>query len=385
VPAPILRYSGPMTRSVPRAARPAANARHLWHGRLLVLLALLPLLGACSQVAFYWQAGLGQWEILAKRRSFAEVLADPAVPAPVKAKLRLVEDVQAYSLAHLALPRQGQYTTYTDLGRPYVTWLVVAAPALSLEAHRFCYLIVGCLGYRGYFAKADADAQAAELRGAGLDVIERGVRAYSTLGWFSDPVLNTFLARDDTELIRTVIHEQTHRRYFLKGDTDFNESFAEFVEQEGTRRYLSQPGRDPALLARYEAARADEERFLAIVRRGRERLVALYASAAPDAEKLARKPAGFEAMRQDYQSERASFKLENYDPWFARPLNNADLVGVEQYARHVAAFRALFRESDADFARFFAAVENLGALPAEERAARLNELEHRVVAQSRPQ
>jgi len=349
---------------------------------LLALLALLPLLGACSEAAYYWQAGLGQWELLSKRRPIAEVLADPDVPAAVKARLHLVQDVQRFGTEHLALPAEGHYTTYADLGRPVVSWLVVAAPPLSLEAHEFCYLIVGCLGYRGYFAREDAAALAAALREEGLDAIVRPVQAYSTLGWFSDPVLNTFLGGEETRLAGTILHEQAHRRYFLKGATDFNESFAEFLEAEGVRRFLAQPGREPAQRARFEAIQADEARFRAIVLGGRERLAALYASPLPDVEKLARKAELLAAMRQDYQNQRSSFTLLNYDDWFDRPLNNAHLVGVAQYARHVRAFQALFAESGRDFPRFYAAVEALGGLPAGQREARLNELELTPVART---
>jgi predicted aminopeptidase len=361
---------------------PARRSRAARRLPLLLLALLLPLLGACTEMAYYWQASAGQLEILNKRRPIAEVLADPAVSAEVKRKLRLIEDVQAFATAGLALPAEGHYTTYADLGRPYVSWLVVAAPPLSLEAHPFCYLVVGCLGYRGYFAQEDAEALAARLRGEGLDVLVRPVRAYSTLGWFNDPVLNTFLAGDDVQLAGTIIHEQAHRRYFLKGATDFNESFAEFVEGEGVARFLAQPGRDPAGVARFEALRADERRFRALVLRGRERLAALYASDLPDADKLARKATLLQALRDDYQNERASFTLLNYDDWFARPLNNAHLVGVAQYARHIAAFRALFAQSGRDFPRFYTAVEALGGLAPEAREARLNELEQSVAARS---
>jgi predicted aminopeptidase len=377
-------------RPAPPPDGPTARCRawpHAWPRawpRALALLVLLPLLGGCSELAFYWQAGWGQWEIIHKRRPIVEVLADPAVPAEAKRKLRLVLDVQDFATAHLAIPADDHYTTYTDLGRPYVTWLVVAAPPLSLEAHAFCYPIVGCLGYRGYFAKADAQAEAGRLAGEGLDVIVRPVSAYSTLGWFNDPVLNTFLRMDDTQLIGTIIHELAHRRYFLKGETDFNESYAEFVQDEGVHLYLAQPGQDAARIARYEAIQADERRFRELVLAARARLASLYASPLPDAEKLARKPALFDALRQDYQNERSSFKLLNYDDWFAQPLNNATLVGVTQYARHIAAFRALFMESGRDFSRFYAAVEALGQLPSEERAARLNQLEQKVVARSDP-
>lgn len=364
-----------------------------WRRLLPACLLALPLaLGACADVAYYWQAGLGQLEILRKRRPIAEVLADPSTPVQTARKLRLILAVQDFATEDLALPAEGHYTTYADLGRPYVSWLVVAAPEFSLEAHRFCYLVVGCLGYRGFFEREDADALAAELHGEGLDVSVRPVSAYSTLGWFNDPVLNTFLAGDDVSLIGTVIHEQAHRRYFLEDATDFNESFAEFVEEQGVQRFLTLSRPPPGLLTRpaarmLAAARAmrdDERRFRALVLGARKRLAALYAAPLPAAEKRRRKAGAIDALRQDYQKQRASFKLLDYDDWFAQPLNNAHLAGIAQYARHIGAFRALFDQSAHDFARFYTAVEALGALPADQRATRLSQLEHAGVAQLHP-
>lgn len=346
------------------------------------MLALL--LAACSEVSFYWQAGMGQLEIIGRRRPITEVLADESVPGETKRKLRLILDVQAFATEELALPGDGHYRYFTDLGRAYVSWLVVAAQPLSLEEHRFCYPIVGCLGYRGYFAKGDAEGLAGELRERGLDVAVRPVSAYSTLGWFDDPVLNTFLRGEDTVLIGTIIHEQTHGRYFVPGATAFNESFAGFVEEVGVRRFLAKDAaRGPALLRRYQARRGERERFRSIVLKGRARLAGLYASALGEAGKRAEKARVFDEMRRDYQSERESFKIHNYDRWFAQPLNNAHLIGVAHYAIHAGAFRALFAEQGGDFGRFYMAVEALGALPVKEREARLNELEKQFVALSR--
>jgi predicted aminopeptidase len=343
----------------------------------LLLAALSVLLCSCAEVAYYWQAAGGQLEILRKRRPIEDVLADPAVAAGVKAKLSLVVAAQAFAAEALALPRAGAYRHYADLGRPYVSWLVVAAPALEMREHQWCYPIAGCLGYRGYFERAQADALARELAAQGYDVAVRPVRAYSTLGWFDDPVLNTFLDGDEADLAGTLIHELSHRRLWVKGDTTFNESYAAFVEEEGVRRFLAarRGAGGEASWRRWLAARAEEERFTALVLQARARLIELYAGPLPEAEKLARKSALIEDLRTDYQKQRAAFRLMDYDAWFARPLNNAHLAGIAQYHGRVAAFRALFGQAGGDFARFHAAVEALGGLPAQERAARLDQLE----------
>ncbi|MFI5399470.1 MAG: aminopeptidase [SAR324 cluster bacterium] len=339
------------------------------------------LLGACGNIPYYWQAMNGELEILHKRRPIAEVLQDPSVSENVKERLRLAVDVDRFSVTGLSLPAQGAYRYYADLGRPFVSWLVVAAPALEMREYSWCYLIVGCLGYRGYFAKADAETLAAGLRTEGYDVLVRPVRAFSTLGWFDDPLLNTFIQQDELDLMATLIHEQAHRRLWVNGDTEFNESFAVFVEQEGLRRYLEQrpsttqfPGLPPVSMARYEAYCADRELFESIAMEGRRKLAELYVSALPDADKRARKTEVLAAIREDYQKRRPSFKLLNYDDWFGAGLNNAFFVGIAQYQVRVDAFAALFEEQGRDFNRFYAASEALGGLSPAERHAALNRL-----------
>lgn len=340
-------------------------------------LLLTMVLSGCADVAYYWQAARGQWEILAKRRPIGEVLEDPATGEPAKTKLRLVLEVQEFAATALAEPREGHYRYYADLGRPFVSWLVVAAPELELREHTWCYWVAGCLGYRGFFAKADADALARELAAQGLDVAVRPVRAYSTLGWFDDPVLNTFLDQDDVDVAATIIHELAHRRVWVKGDTTFNESLAAFVEREGLRRYTEarQAAGGEALWRRYTALQAERDRFMALVMHTRERLMELYASPLGTVEKRARKAALIAEFKAEYQKQRAAFRLVNYDGWFAQPLNNAHLAGIAQYHSRQEAFRVLFERQGRDFARFFAAAEAIGKLPPGERNTQLDRLE----------
>jgi predicted aminopeptidase len=371
-----------MTRMPPVPRGRAAFAGLLASAALLV--------SACGDISYYWQALNGQLEILHKRRPIAEVLQDPSVSESVKERLRLATEVQQFSVTGLSLPTQGAYRYYADLGRPFVSWLVVAAPALEMREYTWCYLIVGCLGYRGYFAKSDADTLAAAMRTEGYDVLVRPVRAYSTLGWFDDPLLNTFVQQDELDLMATLIHEQAHRRLWVNGDTEFNESFAVFVEQEGLRRYLERqtsaesPASPRVGMARYEAYRADRERFQSIAMEGRRRLVDLYASALPDADKRARKTQVLAAIREDYQKQRSSFKLFNYDEWFGAGLNNAYLAGIAQYHVRVDAFAALFEEEGRDLKRFYAASEALGKLSPAERHAALNRLAAARISESGP-
>ena len=347
------------------------------------ILLTLAALAACD-VGFYWQAAGGQMEILGRRRPIPDVLADDRIDEPTKAKLRLVLAVQAFGVERLRLPAEGQYTLYTDLQRPQVSWLVVASERYAIRAVEHCYPIVGCMGYRGYFDREDADGFAGSLDEEGYDVLVRPVRAYSTLGWFDDPVLNTMLVADDLELMGTILHEQAHRVVFAVDDTAFNESFAVFVEREGVRRYLladgggdggDANGNGESALGRYRDRQADRRRYRAILERGRGRLEALYESALPEPDLRSEKARLFEGMRQDYEIEKNSFIIIRYDRWFAQELNNAHLVSIRQYESRVAAFERLFQQNGEDFGKFYEAARELAELDPDQRRARLEELE----------
>jgi len=170
--------------------------------------------------------------MLEAARPIPDVIADPQAAPPLKQRLERAQQMRTFASAQLGLPDNGSYTRYADLKRPYVVWNVFATPELSLQLKQWCYPVVGCAGYRGYFDKAAADATADELRAEGYEVNVSGVPAYSTLGWFADPLLNTFVGGTEGQLAGLLFHELAHQVVFVGGDTTFNESFATTVERE---------------------------------------------------------------------------------------------------------------------------------------------------------
>ena len=341
----------------------------------LFLALLLPLAG-CSDLSFYWQAGLGHLDIINRRRPIEEVLADKAVELEVKDKLRMVLRAQAYGEEKLSMPAGARFKYYSDLDRPAAVWLVVASHSDRIEEVRHCYLLVGCLGYRGFFDLEDARAFRARMEKEGHDAIIRPAQAYSTLGWFDDPVLSTYIRRSELSLVSTIFHEQAHRVLFIKGDTSFNESFASFVEEAALESYLAGRGDEgKALMAEYLQRKKDQTLFREIISRGKEQLDQFYAQKpGPEAGKSG-KARLFEAIRADYQKRKNSFKILKYDGWFEQPLNNAHLVGVQQYHSWVWAFRRLYEQESKDLNRFFKAARALSEKPPGEREKALRALE----------
>jgi predicted aminopeptidase len=332
-------------------------------------------LTACATVEYYSQAVFGQFDVMRRSRPIDEVIADPSSPAAVKARLERLREIRAFAVKELGLPDNGSYRAYADLGRPYVVWNVFAAPPLSIDPVQSCFPIAGCVTYRGYYAQADADAHAAKLAAEGFDTYVGGVPAYSTLGWFDDPVLNTFIQYPDAELARLVFHELAHQVVYVKDDTAFNESFATAVELAGVERWLAVHGSDAerAAFERYQARRAD---FLNLLLQYRAKLAAAYKEQGADADKRAAKAAILAALQADY----ARMKVERwggyagYDRFFAKGVNNANLASVATYTQQVPAFKALLARENGDLARFYAAVRDLAKLPKAERTAALERL-----------
>ncbi len=339
--------------------------------RFILLALLMPALGGC---AYYAQSIRGQWEVISKRQSIEALLADPRTPAALREKLRRAQQMRRFASDALALPDNGSYRDYADLGRPFVVWNVFAARPLSLQLETWCFPVAGCVGYRGYFDEAEARAYAAGLQAQGLETHVAGISAYSTLGWFDDPLLNTVLDRPEARLAGLMFHELAHQRVYVPGDTAFNEAFASAVEQEGVRRWLERFGderqrRDDALF------RQRQDDFVSLVTTTRDRLAALYASARPAAEKHARKAAIIAELRSAYAAlKRRWGGYAGYDAWFAGPLNNPQLAAVTTYRDGVPAFQALLRAQGGDLAAFYQEVEALGELPVKERQVRLRSL-----------
>lgn len=298
--------------------------------------------------------------MLSRREPIEGVLARADADRGLKAQLERALDARRFAVRELHLPDNGSYLQYADLGRPYALWNVFAAPEFSLAPKEWCYWLAGCFSYRGYYDPEAAQAAAAELRAAGLDVYVAGVPAYSTLGWFDDPVLNTVLATDDA-IAGTIFHELAHQQEFVRDDTAFNESFASFVEEEGLRRYFAG---EPALAAAAQRRRQREREFIALMLRTRAQLERLYASGLPPAEMRERKAAAFEALRA-WDGE------GNYAAWLAGELNNARLVPFGLYYEWVPAFAALFDRAGGDWVAFYREVARLAGLADEERRAAL--------------
>ncbi len=335
-------------------------------------------LGGCSTVGYYAQAVNGHMDLVQRARPVAEVVADPSTPEPLRERLRLSQRMRDFAVAELKLPEGGSYRRYADLGRNAVVWNVVATPELSLTLKTWCFPVVGCVGYRGYYTQARADELAAELRAQGYEVMVYGVPAYSTLGkleWMGgDPLLNTFVNGTEADLARLIFHELTHQVVYVDDDTTFNESYATAVERIGGRLWMERH-------ATPEARAADAQRqaravaFREFTRRWRGEFEALYRSSQPDAAKrsakaalLARLRSEYEALKADPASPLAGFA--GYDGWFARA-NNASFAVLGAYNDFVPAFERLFEQSGRDFARFHDAVRTLAALPRAERRARL--------------
>ena len=333
--------------------------------RAAALAAAFTLLPGC----YYGHLARGQFDLLSKRVPIAEVLADPATDAVLRRKLERALDARAFATRTLGLPDNASYTSYADLGRPYAVWNVFAAPELALEPHEWCYPFLGCLAYRGYYDRARAEAAAAELREQGLDVFVAGIPAYSTLGWFDDPLLNT-MAGDEDAIAGTIFHELAHQVQFVDGDTAFNESFATFVEQEGLRRYLKDAPELAAQAARRQRWHAG---FVALMLGARERLEQVYASDAPVADKRERKRAEFERLRADYTALRRAWRGDA-DTGTLENANNALLLPFGLYNTWVPAFERLFARERGDWRAFYRAVGDLAKLDEDERTARLEAL-----------
>ena len=339
-----------------------------------VAMSLLLLLSGCSNLTYYWQSVNGQLDIWRRERPVEEVLKDPAVSAQLKGKLARVQEIRGFASAELGLPENRSYRSYADLGRQYVVWNVFAAPEFSMRPVQWCFLFAGCVGYRGYFAKADADALGAQLMAEGKDVYVGGVPAYSTLGWFADPVLNTFMHYPDLEIARLIFHELAHQVLYVKDDTVFNESFAVAVEAEGMRRWLVQKG-DEKLSGEWARSRDRRAGFVSLIAGYRRVLEKLYESGLPEAEMRAKKVQVYAELDTDYRKLKEAWGgFAGFDPWFASKPNNAQLVSVGLYNQLVPAFEALLAREGHDLPKFYAAVKALAALPKEERRARLEAL-----------
>ncbi len=331
-----------------------------------ILLAILAAAG-CSTLGYYAQSIQGHFAMLRAARPIPEIVADPSIGDPLKQRLQRAEHMREFASRELALPENGSYRSYADLQRPFVVWNVFAAPELSLDLKQWCYPVVGCAGYRGYFERDAAEQAARELRAEGFEVNVAGVPAYSTLGWFADPLLNTFIGGTEGQVAGLIFHELAHQVVFVGGDTTFNESFATAVEREGVRRWLARHGDDAARGAYADFAQRRGE-FLNLLLRYRGLLHENYLGPESDDAKRKRKQQLFAELKDEYALLRKGWGgFAGYDRFFGQDLTNAHLASVGAYNDLVPAFDALLAQVNGDVPRFYDEVKRLAALPKERR------------------
>ncbi len=326
----------------------------------------------CTNLPYYAQAVDGQMEILRRAQPISMIVADPNADKTLKRVLSKVVLLREFASRDLKLPDNESYTSYADLKRPYVVWNVYATPEFSTELKKWCFVAAGCVDYRGFFSKEKAERFAEELKSEGYDVHVGGIRAYSTLGWFDDPVLNTFIGYSEIELARLIFHELAHQVVYVQDDSVFNESFATLVAQEGISRWLESNGTAEQQGA-FDAKQNREAVFTNLISYHRKHLKELFSSGANDSEKRASKLHIFSELRHEFaQLKVANVEFESYDQWFALQLNNALLATISTYTQLVPAFRTLLMRQGGDMERFYDAVKGISRLNENERNSTLS-------------
>jgi predicted aminopeptidase len=355
---------------------------------LALLLGVVAVVSGCQTLGFYAQAAKGQYQLFATREPIATLIAASNTPARLKEQLQLLQRLRAFAETELKLPVRGHYEKYADVHRKYVVWNIQAAPQLSLEPKTWWYPLVGSLEYRGYFSERSALDYAGKLRGKGYDVFVGGVEAYSTLGWFKDPVLNTFIFRSEPDLAEVIFHELGHQRVFARGDTDFNEAFATTVGQEGARRWLRARG-DTNQYNAYLVSLRRNDQFVRLIMNTRAQLEKIYGDQRDKDGKLtaakklpgpserlkAEKQRVFDDLRSEYAKVKVQWDgFDGYDNWFRQDLNNAQLNTIANYYDYVPGFEQLIEMNRGDLEKFYLAVERLADMPRDERHQWLRDL-----------
>jgi predicted aminopeptidase len=325
-------------------------------------------------LGYYAQSLLGQLELILKRKPLYALIDWPGTPPELNRKLKLIIEIRRFAVQELGLPDNGSYSSYTPLDRPYVVWNVMATPELSFEPARWCFPFIGCQTYAGYFSEDKARHYASRLSSGGEDVYVSGVAAYSTLGWFSDPVPSTLLRWDDAQLVNYVIHELAHQILYVPGDTAFNEAFAVAVAKHGVRRWLERNA-TPLDVAEFQAATEREREFATLIMETRQRLVSLYRQAISPQNMRGNKALILKEMKLKYAALRSKWGgFRGYDSFMNEGLNNAKLSSVVTYQEHARAFDHLFDATSGRFHEIYRIATQLGNMDYRERTACLADL-----------
>lgn len=345
--------------------------------KLIAAVGLAAWLGGCANLGYYAQAVDGHMDIRHRTQPISGIIIDPNANPALRRALTNVVKLREFAIREMKLPDNQSFTTYADLGRPYAVWNVSATPELSMRLEKWCFVAIGCVSYRGFFSEPEAERFAEGLRKKGYDVTVGGVRAYSTLGWFSEPLLNTFLGYSETELAQLIFHELAHQVVYVRDDSTFNESFATAVELESVSRWLGSNG-TLEQRAVFDSKQKRKAASAEIMLDHRKQLEALFASEKSDAEKRAGKARIFSELRgklSALEAIRTGFSNDEYDRRLATYLNNAYLASTSTYTRLVPAFQALLAQQEGTIGQFYQAVKEIGKLPEAERTSILQRAE----------
>ena len=335
--------------------------------RWLISIPLLLLLCGCTDIGYYWHSARGHLAVMNQRVDIEDLLEDQATPEELRERLRLVQEIRRFSVTRLALPDNDSYQSFVELDRPYLIQNLFAAPEFSTRLQRWCYPIIGCASYRGYYDEARLLAYVEELESSGLEVHIGKVSAYSTLGWFDDPVLSSFINWPDHRLAGLLFHELTHQQIYIDDDTTFNESLASAVQMVGTELWLESRGQQDELeeLSRWSLYRAE---VIELIESTRARLAQIYEAASSDADKRKDKAAVFADARSSHRDIASKHGVAGgFSAWFAGDLNNAKIGSVATYNSQTPAFINILRAQGLDFAAFYKYVAALGELGKVER------------------
>jgi predicted aminopeptidase len=346
----------------------------LTHKTVLCLILVPLLLAGCGDHSYLMQSIKGHFDLMSRARPIEKILENEDETEDVRDQLSTVVELRHFAITSLKLPDNGSYKEYADLKRPYAVWNMVAAPELSLELNQWCFPVVGCVTYRGYFDESSARASATRLKNQGFDVDVYGVQAYSTLNWFDDPILNTFLVQDNIRLASLLFHEMSHQIVYVPGDTKFNESFAKTVELEGLRRWANSED-DPTLWLECQRREKLSTEFQQFLLRIRNQLDGVYLTKADNDYKRSKKEEILTSAFANYEEMKKAWdNYSGFDSWMEAGLNNARLSSVATYYDYVPAFQELLRQVNFELPLFYEEVKAIAAMTEQERSLKMASL-----------
>ena len=302
-----------------------------------------------------------------KRVDIDDLIENPGTDAKLKQRLELVRQIRQFSIDHLALPESGSYKSYVQLDQPYALQNLFAAPEFSTRLITWCYPFAGCTSYRGFYEQKRLDDFISELKVDNNDIHIGRVPAYSTLGWFDDPVLSSFIDWPDHRLAGLIFHELTHQKIYVDDDSQFNESLATAVQQVGIRLWL-QARRETDKLEMFNRSLLYRRDVVLLIEDTRNKLSDMYQSEQSPESKRQQKNLFFDQLREKYEDIATAHDYrDGFAKWFSRELNNAKLASVSTYNALVPAFVKMIEAHNDEFDSFFKYAEKIADLEKEKR------------------